>query len=84
MSVSTECFRYCPIYKLSSCKLLRLFHDLNVWSVFFGKTPHAVQWMRPEAQEGCEVSDWFNILVLHQNRWSLIFNESCAYICFRK
>ncbi|KAL5548020.1 hypothetical protein UlMin_003251 [Ulmus minor] len=32
------------------------------------QTPHAVQWMRPEAQEGCEVSDWFNILVLHQNR----------------
>ncbi|KAH9613425.1 hypothetical protein KSS87_022323 [Heliosperma pusillum] len=32
------------------------------------QTPHAVQWMRPEAQEGCEISDWFNILVLHQNR----------------
>ncbi|XP_057981242.1 double-strand break repair protein MRE11 isoform X2 [Malania oleifera] len=32
------------------------------------QTPHAVQWMRPEAQEGCLVSDWFNILVLHQNR----------------
>lgn len=32
------------------------------------QTPHAVQWMRPEAQENCEVSDWFNILVLHQNR----------------
>lgn len=32
------------------------------------QTPHAVQWMRPEAQEGCQVSDWFNILVLHQNR----------------
>ncbi|KAF7836778.1 double-strand break repair protein MRE11 [Senna tora] len=32
------------------------------------QTPHAVQWMRPESQEGCEVSDWFNILVLHQNR----------------
>lgn len=32
------------------------------------QTPHAVQWMRPEAQEGCSVSDWFNILVLHQNR----------------
>ncbi|XP_021905827.1 double-strand break repair protein MRE11 isoform X2 [Carica papaya] len=32
------------------------------------QTPHAVQWMRPEAQDGCEVSDWFNILVLHQNR----------------
>lgn len=24
--------------------------------------------MRPEAQERCQVSDWFNILVLHQNR----------------
>ncbi|KAG9159094.1 hypothetical protein Leryth_017551 [Lithospermum erythrorhizon] len=32
------------------------------------QTPHAVQWMRPEAHEGCQVSDWFNILVLHQNR----------------
>ncbi|KAK9674419.1 hypothetical protein RND81_12G231500 [Saponaria officinalis] len=32
------------------------------------QTPHAVQWMRPEAQEGSEISDWFNILVLHQNR----------------
>ncbi|KAG0451175.1 hypothetical protein HPP92_026561 [Vanilla planifolia] len=32
------------------------------------QTPHAVQWMRPEAQENCPVSDWFNILVLHQNR----------------
>ncbi|XP_057844180.1 double-strand break repair protein MRE11 isoform X3 [Cryptomeria japonica] len=32
------------------------------------QTPHAVQWMRPEPQEGCPMSDWFNILVLHQNR----------------
>ncbi|KAK1284526.1 Double-strand break repair protein MRE11 [Acorus calamus] len=32
------------------------------------QTPHAVQWMRPETQESCQVSDWFNILVLHQNR----------------
>ncbi|MBA0641508.1 hypothetical protein Goklo_026049 [Gossypium klotzschianum] len=32
------------------------------------QTPQAVQWMRPEPQEGCEVSDWFTILVLHQNR----------------
>ncbi|WOL15385.1 double-strand break repair protein MRE11 isoform X1 [Canna indica] len=32
------------------------------------QTPHAVQWIRPESQEGCPVSDWFNILVLHQNR----------------
>ncbi|CAA6675290.1 unnamed protein product [Spirodela intermedia] len=32
------------------------------------QTPHAVQWIRPEAQEGCRVSDWFNMLVLHQNR----------------
>ncbi|KAL3628334.1 meiotic recombination [Castilleja foliolosa] len=32
------------------------------------QTPHAVQWMRPESQEDCQVSDWFNILVLHQNR----------------
>ncbi|XP_043696383.1 double-strand break repair protein MRE11-like isoform X2 [Telopea speciosissima] len=32
------------------------------------QTPHAVQWMRPESKEGCPVSDWFNILVLHQNR----------------
>lgn len=32
------------------------------------QTPHAVQWMRPEAQDGCSLSEWFNILVLHQNR----------------
>ncbi|CAN1154267.1 Double-strand break repair protein MRE11 [Linum perenne] len=32
------------------------------------QTPHAVQWMRPEVQGDCEESDWFNILVLHQNR----------------
>ncbi|GAB2256532.1 hypothetical protein Droror1_Dr00022591 [Drosera rotundifolia] len=32
------------------------------------QTPHAVQWMRPEAQDDCKDSDWFNILVLHQNR----------------
>lgn len=32
------------------------------------QTPHAVQWMRPEPQEGCPVFDWFNVLVLHQNR----------------
>ncbi|CAK9160191.1 unnamed protein product [Ilex paraguariensis] len=32
------------------------------------QTPHAVQWMRPEAKEGYQLSDWFNILVLHQNR----------------
>ncbi|KAJ0267133.1 Double-strand break repair protein MRE11 [Hirschfeldia incana] len=32
------------------------------------QTPHAIQWMRPEIQEGSDISDWFNILVLHQNR----------------
>ncbi|XP_020109480.1 double-strand break repair protein MRE11 isoform X1 [Ananas comosus] len=32
------------------------------------QTPHAVQWMRPEPQDGVPVSAWFNILVLHQNR----------------
>ncbi|KAG8043620.1 hypothetical protein GUJ93_ZPchr0458g22771 [Zizania palustris] len=32
------------------------------------QTPHAVEWMRPETQDGMSVSDWFNILVLHQNR----------------
>uniref|UniRef100_A0ACD5V0Z7 Uncharacterized protein n=1 Tax=Avena sativa TaxID=4498 RepID=A0ACD5V0Z7_AVESA len=32
------------------------------------QTPHSVQWMRPETQDGMSVSDWFNILVLHQNR----------------
>lgn len=32
------------------------------------QTPHAVQWIRPESQEGLQLSDWFNILVLHQNR----------------
>ncbi|KAM3217741.1 hypothetical protein P3L10_027184 [Capsicum annuum] len=31
------------------------------------QTPHAVQWMRPEAQEGCQVSDWFNILTNPKN-----------------
>ena len=35
--------------------------------------------MRPEAQEGCQVSDWFNILVLHQNR--LCLNE-CPFVWF--
>ncbi|KAL3733767.1 hypothetical protein ACJRO7_023174 [Eucalyptus globulus] len=30
------------------------------------QTPHAVQWMRPEPQEGCHISDWFNIF------WSFI------------
>uniref|UniRef100_A0A7N0SXW4 Double-strand break repair protein n=1 Tax=Kalanchoe fedtschenkoi TaxID=63787 RepID=A0A7N0SXW4_KALFE len=32
------------------------------------QTPHAVEWTRPDGQEDSEVSDWFNILVLHQNR----------------
>ncbi|KAL3696516.1 hypothetical protein R1sor_010592 [Riccia sorocarpa] len=32
------------------------------------QTPHAVQWVRPEAQEDIAVSDWFNIFVIHQNR----------------
>ncbi|CAN6453386.1 unnamed protein product [Victoria cruziana] len=32
------------------------------------QTPHAIQWMRPESQEECPISSWFNILVLHQNR----------------
>lgn len=32
------------------------------------QTPHAVQWIRPEPQESCPIIDWFNILVLHQNR----------------
>ncbi|PUZ49106.1 hypothetical protein GQ55_7G299100 [Panicum hallii var. hallii] len=32
------------------------------------QTPHSVQWMRPGTQDGDSVSDWFNILVLHQNR----------------
>ncbi|CAL4947469.1 unnamed protein product [Urochloa decumbens] len=32
------------------------------------QTPHSVQWMRPGTQDGESVSDWFNILVLHQNR----------------
>lgn len=56
---------------------LELFLLFNFWfkllTYVFGlslisQTPHAVQWMRPEAQEGCLVSDWFNMLVLHQNR----------------
>ncbi|KAJ6839936.1 double-strand break repair protein MRE11 isoform X1 [Iris pallida] len=33
------------------------------------QTPHALQWIRPQDQDGCSVSDWFNILVLHQNRF---------------
>ncbi|MFQ6662445.1 hypothetical protein Gotur_030284 [Gossypium turneri] len=45
------------------------------------QTPQAVQWMRPEPQEGCEVSDWFTILVLHQNRVKMnaknAINERC-------
>ncbi|KAJ4762397.1 Double-strand break repair protein MRE11 [Rhynchospora pubera] len=32
------------------------------------QTPHAVQWMRPATQDEGSISDWFNILVLHQNR----------------
>lgn len=32
------------------------------------QTPHAIQWVRPEEQDGVAASDWFNILVLHQNR----------------
>nr|APZ84319.1 double strand break repair nuclease MRE11A [Zea mays subsp. mexicana] len=32
------------------------------------QTPHSVQWMRPGTQDGESASDWFNILVLHQNR----------------
>jgi len=31
-------------------------------------TPHAIQWVRPEEQDGVQAADWFNILVLHQNR----------------
>ncbi|MCO5557015.1 hypothetical protein L7F22_010570 [Adiantum nelumboides] len=32
------------------------------------QTPHAVRWIRPEIQGDSPVADWFNILVLHQNR----------------
>lgn len=32
------------------------------------QTPHAVRWLRPETQEDSHLSDWFNILILHQNR----------------
>lgn len=32
------------------------------------QTPHAVRWIRPEIQDESSASDWFNILVLHQNR----------------
>lgn len=38
--------------------------------------------MRPEPQEGCQVSDWFNILVLHQNRFYL-FLEMEFYLAWR-
>lgn len=44
-----------------------------VYYLFLLQTPHAVQWMRPESQQGCQVSDWFNILVLHQNRFVSAF-----------
>ncbi|CAM8999023.1 unnamed protein product [Rhodiola kirilowii] len=32
------------------------------------QTPHAVEWTRPDGPDDSELSDWFNILVLHQNR----------------
>ncbi|KAL1174681.1 hypothetical protein V6Z11_A04G031500 [Gossypium hirsutum] len=63
---------------LSACNLVNDFGkmvlggsgvgQITLYPILIRKTPHAVQWMRPEPQEGCEVSDWFNILVLHQNR----------------
>jgi hypothetical protein len=49
--------------------------------VFLFQTPHAVQWMRPESQEGCEVSDWFNMLVLHQNRLSNFVSNVFERLC---
>ncbi|RVW93069.1 Double-strand break repair protein MRE11 [Vitis vinifera] len=36
------------------------------------QTPHAVQWMQPEAQEGCQVSDWFNILAFKETPLNVI------------
>lgn len=36
--------------------------------------------MRPESQEGCQLSDWFNILVLHQNRLCVSASDN-LYIC---
>ncbi|XP_062191206.1 double-strand break repair protein MRE11-like [Phragmites australis] len=30
--------------------------------------PHAVNWMQPESRDETPLSDWFNILILHQNR----------------
>ncbi|KAK6147162.1 hypothetical protein DH2020_018074 [Rehmannia glutinosa] len=63
---------------LSACNLVNYFGkmvlegsgvgEITLYPILVKKTPHAVQWMRPEAQDGCKVSDWFNILVLHQNR----------------
>ncbi|KAE9456442.1 hypothetical protein C3L33_11653, partial [Rhododendron williamsianum] len=63
---------------LSACNLVNYFGkmvlggsgvgQIALYPILIRKTPHAVQWMRPEPQEGCQVSDWFNILVLHQNR----------------
>lgn len=46
------------------------------------QTPHAVQWIRPGHQEACPVSNWFNILVLHQNRLyiSLNYHVKCLIL----
>lgn len=73
------------------CSQKIFFHAVHLWNslcslmdvayyLFLLQTPHAVQWMRPESQEGCQVSDWFNILVLHQNR----FVPSCVFDIFKR
>ncbi|GAQ82724.1 DNA repair exonuclease MRE11 [Klebsormidium nitens] len=32
------------------------------------KTPHCVQWIRPESTSNVDIAEWFSIFVLHQNR----------------
>lgn len=41
---------------------------LNMVHAFIFQEPRAVNWMLPESRDETPESDWFNILVLHQNR----------------
>lgn len=34
------------------------------------QTPHAIEWIQPESLDEMPLSDWFNIVVLHQNRYA--------------
>ncbi|TVU43038.1 hypothetical protein EJB05_09473, partial [Eragrostis curvula] len=49
------------LYGLGNIRDARLNQMLHV-------EPHAVNWMQPENRDDTPLSDWFNILVLHQNR----------------